>query len=79
MDTEKLLRKVVEKRSELELIYRTTTNEEKKSKCLTLMNFLENRQEGLEKELEKELKDLEELEKLDNDSWFVKMLKHIKK
>lgn len=69
MDTEKLLRMVIEKRSDLELIYRTTENEEKKSKCLTLMNFLEKRQEGLEEKLEEKLKEI------NNKSWFSKMFR----
>ena len=53
-ETERLLRSVVKRRSEIELIFRTTTSENKKSNCLILMDALTARQSYLEKTLEKE-------------------------
>ena len=57
-DTEKLLRDIVKRRSELELIYYTTVNEDIKNNCEILIDFLYKRYYELEKKLEKDKKDL---------------------
>ena len=53
-----LLRSIVKRRSELELIYYTTVNEDIKKKCEILIDFLYKRHYELEKKLEEENKDL---------------------
>lgn len=66
MDTEEILRSVIIRRSEIELIYLTTKNEKKKMNCIILMDALDKRQKDLENELGIK-NDLEE------KSWFSKI------
>ena len=67
-DTETLIRSVIKRRSELELIYYTTDNEDKKNNCKKLIDFLYKRHDELEQKLEEEKKKI-------NKSWYSKLFK----
>ena len=51
-ETERILRMVIVRRSEIELIYLTTKSEKKRMNCIILMEALDKRQKELAQELE---------------------------